>query len=89
MTDVDVKTVMGQDITFKLNKNLMEVIVMNTTSNISDFEKAVRFVIVNAKQSKDVNYKEFFELCAQISKNEEVAEEYAKLYDKLMELLLN
>lgn len=55
----------------------------------SDFEKAIRYLIVNTKQSKDINYKEFFELCVQIAKNGEVTEEYAKLYDNLMELFSN
>lgn len=89
MMDVNVRTVMGQAIIFKPNKNLMEVIVMNTTSNISDFEKAIRYLIWKSRLSTDINYTEFFELCTQIAEDEEMAEKYAKLNDKAMELLLN
>lgn len=56
----------------------------------SNFEKAIRYLIwTNELSTDDINYTEFFELCVQIAKNEEMAEKYAKLNDKVMKLLLS
>lgn len=57
---------------------------------VSDFEKAIRYLIwSNNLSPDDIDYKEFFELCLQIVKDEELAKKYAKLNDKVMEFILN
>lgn len=56
---------------------------MDTASNMSDLEKAIRYIVWKSKQSTNIDYVEFYWLCTQILEDKEMVKEYANLNDKL------